>query len=112
METEAHPSDLETDICFREYEKYINKHVVVMSKDGRFYYGIFKSFDQYNSITLNYSVERLFYKNNYAEKFQGLLVIRGDTISLIGISKMDYKEFNKLDYDVLSELISKSTLSL
>jgi U6 snRNA-associated Sm-like protein LSm1 len=110
METELTTSQPENEICFREYEKYINKHVVVMLKDNRFYYGVFKSFDQYNSITLNYSVERIFHENSYAEKFQGLLVIRGDTISLIGISKMDFKEYNKMEYSVLLEIINKSIL--
>lgn len=93
----------------RDYEYYLNKHVVVMLKDSRFYYGLFKSFDQYNSITLNYAVERIFHESKYAEKFQGLLVIRGDTISLIGLSRNDFKDYEKLDYPVLLDLIKSSS---
>lgn len=77
-----------------------------MLKDNKFYYGILKSFDQYNSITLNYSVERIFYENMYAEKYHGLLVIRGDTISLIGISQNNFKNYKKQDFNFIFNLLN------
>ncbi|WUR02812.1 U6 snRNA-associated Sm-like protein LSM1 [Vairimorpha necatrix] len=98
----------EEDFYVREYEQYLNKHVVVMLKDNKFYYGLFKSFDQYLSVTLNYAVERIFHEEMYAEKFHGLMAIRGDTISLIGLSKHDFKDYQKLEYSELVEIIKKA----
>ncbi|EOB13935.1 U6 snRNA-associated Sm-like protein LSm1 [Nosema bombycis CQ1] len=91
---------------FRDFECFLEKHVVVMLKDGRSYYGIFKSFDQYNSITLNYAIERIFDGEEYGEKFLGLFVIRGDVVMLVGISKCDFKKYKKVDYEIIKKRVT------
>lgn len=95
------------DTYFSDYEIFLNKNVVVMLKDNTVYFGHLISFDQYHSITLNYTVERNFYNLCYGEKFKGVVVIRGDSISIIGISKLNLKKYTRLDFETLKSLIVK-----
>ncbi|KAL6122592.1 hypothetical protein NUSPORA_00360 [Nucleospora cyclopteri] len=96
---------LEDKINVREYEQYINKKVVVLLADNRFLYGILKSYDQYNNISLNFVIERIFFKKMYAEKKRGLLAIRGENIAMIGIAEFNDENIFKIDYDVLLDRI-------
>lgn len=86
----------------REFENYLEKNVTVVLKDNKHLYGCFKSYDQYNSITLNFVVERIFQKDQYSEKRQGLMVVRGESIVLIGLCTPDIRFLKKVDYDTLS----------
>ncbi|KAF9763591.1 putative U6 snRNA-associated Sm-like protein LSm1 [Nosema granulosis] len=94
---------MEEENKFRDFEDFLEKHVVVMLKDNRSFYGIFKSFDQYNSITLNFAIERIFDGNEYGEKFHGLFVIRGDTVVLVGTSLCDFKKYRKIDFETIKK---------
>lgn len=70
----------------RDYEAYLEQSVVVMLRDGRYLYGTMKSFDQFNSITLDGVIERIFHGRKYAEKRHELFIIRGENIAVIGLA--------------------------
>lgn len=91
----------------REFENYLEKEVTVVLKDNRYLCGIFKSYDQYNSITLNFVVERVFNGEQFAEKRQGLVVVRGESIVLIGLCEPDLKGLHKVDFDALCRIIEE-----
>lgn len=91
----------------REFENYLEKNVTVVLKDNRYLYGTFKSYDQYNSITLNFVVERIFYEDQFAERRQGLVVVRGESIVLIGLCTPKLESLKKADFDILWEKIEK-----
>ncbi|CAD26651.1 U6 snRNA-ASSOCIATED SMALL RIBONUCLEOPROTEIN (Sm-LIKE PROTEIN) [Encephalitozoon cuniculi GB-M1] len=76
----------------RDYEKYLEQEVVVMLRDGRYLYGVMKSFDQFNSVTLDGVIERIFHDTRYAERRHELFIIRGENITMIGLSPPDVEE--------------------
>ncbi|KHN69785.1 LSM domain-containing protein [Ordospora colligata OC4] len=99
----------EYSIDMRDYEAYLEKSVVVMLRDKRHLYGIMKSFDQFNSITLDKVVERIFHNDKYAEKIHQLFIIRGENISIIGLGSFDIpSNLSLTDFDVLSNEMSTS----
>lgn len=67
------------------YECYLERPVMMLLRNNRYMYGTLKSYDQYNSVALNFAVERIFRNDRYAEKHHGLVVIRGENITLIGM---------------------------
>lgn len=97
----------EFEINDREFAEYLEKDVVVLLKNGVYLSGIFKSYDQYNSITLNYVIERIFHKEMYSEKRQGLAVIRGENIVFIGTGKINLKPLKKMEFELLSKMIKE-----
>lgn len=62
------------------YSEFMDKKVVITMYDGQLCVGIFRSFDQYNNITL---------ENSYIgdEKMDKLYVVRGENIISIGFYK-------------------------
>lgn len=85
----------------REFSEYLEKEVVVLIKDEHYLYGVFKSYDQYNSITLNYVLERIFHQDSYAEQRLGLMVIRGESIVLIATGTPPQINLKKGDFNDL-----------
>jgi len=100
---------MDVDYPTREYELYLNKNVVILLKDERYFYGIMNSFDQYNSIALNFATERLFYENLFAEKRLGLISLRGESVIFIGICNPTFSSLKKVDYDFLKAKIAKTS---
>jgi U6 snRNA-associated Sm-like protein LSm1 len=89
----------------REFETYLEKNITVLLKDNRCLYGVFKSYDQYNSITLNFVVERIFHGEQYAERRQGLVVVRGESIVLLGLCTPTFEGLRKVDFNELWQTI-------
>lgn len=75
-----------------------------MLRDNRYLYGVLKSFDQYNSIALNFATERIFHEDCYAERRLGLVSLRGENIVLIGICSPDLRKLRKVEYDTLRKM--------
>lgn len=92
----------------RDYEKYLEQEVVVMLRDGRYLYGIMKSFDQFNSITLDRVIERIFHDGKYAERKHELFIIRGENITMIGLGPSEIgKGLVQTDFSALrNEILS------
>ncbi|KAI5147942.1 small nuclear ribonucleoprotein G [Enteropsectra breve] len=77
----------------REFEKYLNKNVVVAIWGDAWVSGILKSYDQYNTISLNYATEfRKDGGNRVLKKSLGLIVLRGENIICIGIAQLGLGE--------------------
>lgn len=96
------------EVDAREYETYLESKVVVLLKGNRFLYGTMKSYDQYNSITLNFVTERIFHANFYAEKKHGLIVLRGENILFIAkCSAPLLDKLEKIEYEALKDKIEK-----
>ena len=90
----------------RDYEAYLEQSVVVMLRDGRYLYGTMKSFDQFNSITLDGVIERIFLDGQYAEKRHELFIIRGENIMMMGMGVLDAKDgLVQADFSVLRSRI-------
>lgn len=81
------PMNVSSEYPNREYELYLEKNIVVHLKDSRFLYGILKSYDQYNCISLNFASERIYTGKKYSENRLGLVSIRGECITFIGLCK-------------------------
>lgn len=96
-----------TNINDRELEFYLEKEILVLLKDGRQLWGTLKSYDQYYCLTLNFTTERIFHEDMFSEKRQGLVVIRGENIVLIGKTQFDSKNLRKVDYEYLCSLKEK-----
>lgn len=89
----------------REFEEYLERDVVILLKDERYLYGVLKSFDQYNSVSLNFTVERIFFLNRYAENRLGLISLRGENIVMMGLCSPDFSLMRKMKFEALAEEI-------
>lgn len=95
------------------YKQYLEKSVIVLLRSNRYIYGTLKSYDQYHSIALNYAVERIFHENRYSEKKHGLIVLRGENISLIGLgASFDTHGLIKADFDELAREVGECKVSI
>lgn len=99
---------MELPVCEGEYEQYLEKSTVVMLREDRYLYGVLKSFDQYNSIALNFVTERIFHGNCFAERRLGLVSLRGENIVLIGTCSPNFKKLKKMEYDTLLREIERN----
>lgn len=96
----------------RDNEMFLDKKVVVYMRDGKYLYGIFRSFDQFSNITLENAIERIFFENMFSERKVGLQIIRGESIVFIGIPKLDLSSFRKVDWDIVAEKLSSRENSM
>lgn len=67
-----------------EFECYLERSVVVLTRHNRYFFGRMKSYDQYNTISLDHTCERVFCGGEYGERRHGLVVLRGENILLVG----------------------------
>lgn len=100
------PAMDEPIIGTRDNEMFLDKKVVVHMRDGKYLYGIFRSFDQFSNITLENATERIFFENMFSERKVGLHIIRGESIVFIGIPRLDLSRFRKVDWDIVAEKLS------
>lgn len=94
----------------REFEDFLDKDIVVQMYDGQLIYGILRSFDQFNNITLERTVTRIFYENKYAERMLGLYMIRGENIVFLGCTKLDIKNLQKHEWDVVESKLEEQKI--
>lgn len=87
----------------RENEVFLDKKAVVLMRDGKYFYGTFRSFDQFNNITLEDAVERVFFENMFSEKKVGLYVIRGESIVLVGVPRSDLGALKRVAWNIIQE---------
>lgn len=81
----------------RECEIFLDKNVVVQMYDGQLLYGVLRSFDQFNNITLENCLLRVFKNQMYYQKPLGLQMIRGENIIFFGITRLNIQEFQRVD---------------
>ena len=71
---------------------YIDKKVMTILQDGSIYIGFLRTFDQYGTILLHKTIERIYIESDYGEIPLGVFLIRSDNIVLIGEIEPD-KEY-------------------
>jgi small nuclear ribonucleoprotein (snRNP)-like protein len=98
----------EEDLCVRDYEVYLDQRITVMLRDETYLYGTMKSFDQFKSIALDATKERIYHGNAYAEREHGLYVIRGENIALIGLGEPNLRKMARKEYDSLKQEIAQA----
>ena len=62
---------------------YVDKKIMAVLKDGSIYIGFLRTFDQYGTIVLNKTVERIYIRSEYGEIPLGVFLIRSENIVLI-----------------------------
>ncbi|RKO96255.1 hypothetical protein CAUPRSCDRAFT_3572, partial [Caulochytrium protostelioides] len=58
--------------------------IMVAVRGNTYLYGTLRSYDQYGNIVLQDTVERVYYRQSYAEAARGLFLVRGQVISSMG----------------------------
>lgn len=90
------------------YEQ-LNKLVMVCLRDGRNFFGWLRSFDQYANLTLDNTVERLTFRDLYADVGIGIFVIRGENVMLLGeVDEKKEMEISSLMKQVSEEEIREA----
>lgn len=77
----------------KENEQFLDKNVTVLLKDNKCLTGIFRSFDQYNNITLENVTKITFNEDMYTETFIQLVVIRGESILFLGTGELELSKY-------------------
>ncbi|KAM0675285.1 hypothetical protein GVAV_001110 [Gurleya vavrai] len=92
----------------KDYEIFLDKNITILLWDGRYFNGILRSFDQFNSITLEKCKETLYFDNLYSEIDRGTFVIRGENIIFLGIKENSNKKMKKINFEEIKKLISEN----
>jgi U6 snRNA-associated Sm-like protein LSm1 len=81
-EGEDYPSDLffGTSSLFAQ----LDKKVLVVLQDNKHFVGMFRSFDQFGNFVLEQAAHRVFDGEVFADLPQGLYIIRGENVELLG----------------------------
>eukprot|EP01100_Stratorugosa_tubuloviscum_P013880 TRINITY_DN714_c0_g1_i2.p1 TRINITY_DN714_c0_g1~~TRINITY_DN714_c0_g1_i2.p1 ORF type:complete len:131 (-),score=54.41 TRINITY_DN714_c0_g1_i2:374-766(-) len=78
----------------------VDKKVLFVFRDGRVFYGILRSFDQFANLVIESCCERIIIDNCYADYDLGTLIVRGENIVLIGeMSGKENENLQKADLD-------------
>lgn len=70
--------------------QFVDTFVLAQLHDGRTFVGYLRSFDQYNTLILEQCSERVIAGARYCDVAQGLLVLRGDNIAMMGTLRDRY----------------------
>ncbi|OMJ28130.1 U6 snRNA-associated Sm-like protein LSm1 [Smittium culicis] len=70
----------------------VDKRVHVALRDGKKLFGVLRSFDQYGSLILQDTIERVFIEGGYGNIDRGIFIIRGENIILLG--ELDHEKEN------------------
>ncbi|GMT14637.1 hypothetical protein PFISCL1PPCAC_5934, partial [Pristionchus fissidentatus] len=62
----------------------LDKHLIVVLRDGRKLIGYLRSIDQFANLVLDEVVERTYIQKYYSEISHGILLIRGENVVLAG----------------------------
>ncbi|EJW04137.1 hypothetical protein EDEG_01573 [Edhazardia aedis USNM 41457] len=87
----------------RDFEEYLDRDVVILMWEGKYLYGKLRSFDQYNSITLENTIERVFNNGKYTERKCGLYIVRGENIVIIGLTNLKLSTSDKVSQEQFLE---------
>lgn len=87
---------------------YLDKKLLVLLRDGRKLIGILRSFDQFANAVLENAFERVIVGDLYCDLPQGLYVIRGENVVLIGEMDPDREDLPPNMIQVSSTEIEKA----
>ncbi|CAH8463324.1 unnamed protein product [Dicrocoelium dendriticum] len=75
----------------------IGKKMMICLRGGRIYMGFLRIIDQFGNIVIHKAFERIIVKNKFADVPQGILMIRGENITIIGELKEEFNMDDKLE---------------
>ncbi|KAF8591876.1 Sm-like ribonucleoprotein [Ramaria rubella] len=70
----------------------VDKKMLVVLRDGRKLLGVLRSYDQFANLVLEDTVERVHHGAAYAEVRQGVFLIRGENVVLLGEIDLDVED--------------------
>lgn len=77
----------------KDYHEYLDKQVIILLWDGKYLYGTLRSFDQFNSITLEEVYEMWFHDIHYTYENHKVFVVRGENVVMLGTGKFNTDNF-------------------
>ncbi|GFY73835.1 u6 snRNA-associated Sm-like protein LSm1 [Trichonephila inaurata madagascariensis] len=91
--------------------QHLDKRLYVWLRDGRMYVGKLRSVDQFANLLLYESFERVYFNNEYGDIPQGVLIIRGENVSLLGEMKED-QHWRYYAKEILAAVVQKEKKKL
>ncbi|EIM92431.1 Sm-like ribonucleoprotein [Stereum hirsutum FP-91666 SS1] len=82
----------------------VDRKMLVILRDGKKLHGVLRSYDQFANLVLEETIERIYSKNHYADKYVGLYLIRGENVVLLGEIDLDEEDeipLRRADYQEL-----------
>ncbi|KAH9937654.1 Sm-like ribonucleoprotein [Fomitopsis serialis] len=70
----------------------VDRKMLVVLRDGRKLQGVLRSYDQFANLVLEDTVERIYYRDFFAESWKGLFLIRGENVVLLGEVDLDKED--------------------
>ncbi|KDQ63713.1 hypothetical protein JAAARDRAFT_29738 [Jaapia argillacea MUCL 33604] len=70
----------------------VDRKMMVVLRDGRKLIGVLRSYDQFANLVLEDTVERIYHADVFAERWQGLYLIRGENVVLLGEIDLDQED--------------------
>lgn len=77
----------------KNYEEYLDKIIFVLMSNEKYYSGIFRSFDQFQNITLESAFELENVNGRFIKTPMGLYIIRGESVVFIGFGDSERLKF-------------------
>ncbi|KAH3687883.1 hypothetical protein WICPIJ_001136 [Wickerhamomyces pijperi] len=73
---------------------YVDRKICATLTDGRHLFGVLRTFDQYGSVVIQDTTERIYGHNSttFAEKYLGTLLIRGENLLMLGDVDIDRED--------------------
>lgn len=87
--------------------RMVDKKVMTILKDGTIYIGFLRTFDQYGTIILHKTIERIYIEDEYGEIPLGIFLIRSENIVLIGEIDPENEYPTKLKLVAKEEVLRK-----
>lgn len=72
----------------------VDRKIFVLLRDGKLFFGVLRTFDQYANLILQDCVERIYVQENgeYAEEDRGIFMIRGENVVMLGEVDIDKED--------------------
>ena len=86
---------------------FVDKKVMAELKDGSIYIGFLRTFDQYGTVVLHKTIERIYIESEYGEIPLGVFLIRSENIVLIGEIDSVNEYPNKLNLIPKDDILKK-----
>lgn len=94
----------EKECGVRVLEEYLDREVLVLTRDNVFTYGILRSFDQYHNILLDTVIEVTVAGDECSEQQSEISMFRGENIVLLGRTDKPLRiPFRKTDHATILE---------
>ncbi|KAG7195548.1 SM-like, degradation of cytoplasmic mRNAs and positively regulates transcription initiation [Scheffersomyces spartinae] len=85
----------------------VDRKIFVSLRDGRYLYGILRTFDQFANLVLQDTIERIYLKDEgstkkFGETYRGVFLIRGENVVMIGELDIDTEDEHLQDMQQIS----------